>query len=93
LNSKGAGVWNTVVGGPIPSNDQSKGAANKEAKKKNVVALNTILNGLSHSFKESIGTHSSTKDLWLKLEKVYRDKRKDTEDNSMKDNEGKYSPK
>jgi hypothetical protein len=36
-----------------------------------------------------MGECTSTKDLWLKLEKVYQDK----EDNSIKDNEGKYSPK
>jgi hypothetical protein len=29
----------------------------------------------------------------MNLEKVYQEKRKDTEDNSIKDNEGKDSPK
>ena len=36
-----------------------------------------------------MGQCTSTKDLWLKLEKVYQDK----EYNSIKDNEGKDSPK
>jgi hypothetical protein len=93
LNSKGSGVWNTVVGGSVPSKNHSKGASQKEAKKKNGVVFKTILNGLSYFPKERIGPHSSAKDLWMKLEKVYQDKRKDTEDNSIKDNEGKYSPK
>jgi hypothetical protein len=89
LKEKGAGVWNTVVGGSVPSKNQTKGATQKEAKKNNAVAFKTILNGLSGSVKESIGKCTSTKDLWLKLEKVYQDK----EDNSIKDNEGKDSTK
>jgi hypothetical protein len=40
-----------------------------------------------------MGECTSTKDLWLKLEKVYQGKKEDTEDNSIKDNEGKDSPK
>jgi hypothetical protein len=30
LKEKGAGVWNTVVGGPVPSKNQSKFAAKEE---------------------------------------------------------------
>jgi hypothetical protein len=75
LKEKGAGVWNTVVGGSVPSKNQSKFAAQKEEKKNNAVAFKTIFNGLSGSVKESIGQCTSTKDLWLKLEKVYQDKR------------------
>ena len=93
LKRKWVGVWNTIVGGSVPSKNQTKGATQKEAKKNNAVALKTILNGLSNFFKESIGPHSSAKDLWMKLEKVYQYKRKDVEDNSIKDNEGKDSPK
>jgi hypothetical protein len=47
------------------------------------------LNGLLGFFKESIGKCTSTKDLWLKLKKVYQDK----EENSIKENEGKDSTK
>jgi hypothetical protein len=36
-----------------------------------------------------MGQCTSAKDLWLNLEKVYQNK----QDNSIKDNEGKYSPK
>jgi hypothetical protein len=36
-----------------------------------------------------MGQCTSAKDLWLNIEKVYQDK----EDNSIKDNKGKYSPK
>jgi hypothetical protein len=93
LRSKGAGVWNTFVGGLVHSKNRSKGVSQKEENKNNTVTLKTILNGLSDSVKENIGPHSSAKDLWMKLEKVYQDKRKDIEDNSIKENEGKDSPK
>jgi hypothetical protein len=69
LKSKGAGVWDIVVIGPIASNNQLKFAA----KNNNAAALNTILNGLSGSVKEIIGKFTFAKDLWLKLEKEYQD--------------------
>jgi hypothetical protein len=84
LKSKGAGVWDTVVAGSVPSKNQSKFAAQKESKKNNAVAFKTIFNGLSVSVKESIGKWTSAKDLWMKLEKAYQD---------SIINEGKYSPK
>jgi hypothetical protein len=75
LKAKGARVWNTVVGGSVPSKNQSKFTAQKEENKNNAVALKTIFNGLSGSVKENIRQHSSAKDLRLKLEKVYQDKK------------------
>ena len=36
---------------------------------------------------------TSAKDLWLKLEETYQRKKEDIEDNSIKTNEGKESPK
>jgi hypothetical protein len=57
------------------------------------LALKTILSGLSSPIKESMGQCTSTKDLWLKLEKTYQRKNKHIEDNSIKTNEGKESPK
>jgi chromosome segregation ATPase len=89
LKEKGAGVWKEAIGGSVPLKNKSKFAAQKEEKKNDALALKTIFNGLSSSVKESMGQCTSTKDLWLKLEKVYQDK----EDNSIKDNEGKDSPK
>jgi len=87
LKEKRAGVWNTVVGGTVPSKNQSKRAAQRKAKKNDIVALNTILNWLSGYLKESMGHCTYAKDLWLKLEKVYQDK------SSIKENEDKDSPK
>jgi hypothetical protein len=84
LKSKGAGVWDTIFSGSNPSKKQSKFEAQKEAKKNNVVELNTILNGFLGYVKEIIGQFTPTKDLWLKLEKEYQD---------SNINESKKSPK
>jgi hypothetical protein len=73
--------------------NKSKFAAQKEEKKNDALALKTIFNGLSSSVKESMRQCTSSKDLWLNLEKTYQGKKEDTEDNSMKNNEGKESPK
>jgi hypothetical protein len=89
LKAKGKGIWNAVIGGSVPLKNKSKFAAQKEGKKNDALALKAIFNGLSSSVKKSMGQCTSAKDLWLKLEKVYQDK----EDNSIKDNEGKDSPK
>ena len=40
-----------------------------------------------------MGQFTSTKDLWLKLDETYQSKKEDIEDNSIKTNEGKESPK
>jgi hypothetical protein len=89
LKEKGAGVWKTTIGGSVPLKNKSNFAAQKEEKKNDALALKTIFNGLSSYVKESMGQCTFSKDLWLKIEKVYQDK----EDNSIKENKGKDSPK
>ena len=89
LKEKGTGVWKESIGGSVPLKNKSKFAAQKEEKKNDALALKTIFIGLSSYVKESMGQSISAKDLWLKIEKVYQDK----EDNSIKENEGKDSPK
>jgi hypothetical protein len=69
--------------------NKSNFAAQKESKNNDALALKTIFNGLTSSVKEIMGQCTSAKYLWLKLEKVYQDK----EENSIKENEGKDSPK
>jgi hypothetical protein len=49
------------------------------------VALNILLNGLSDTIKSRIGLCTSTKDLWIKLEKMYQIKNEDIEDILIKD--------
>jgi hypothetical protein len=102
LKSKGSEVWNLVVINPCDlttSKNLSKVIVQRRERKKNEVALKTILNGLSNTIKEIIELCTSTKDLWLRLEKMYQIKNKDTKDIHIKDededltiNKGKDSP-
>jgi hypothetical protein len=73
--------------------NKSKFSAQKEEKKNDALALKTILNGLSSSIKESMGKFTSAKALWINLEKTYQRKKEYLEDNSIRINEGKQSPK
>ena len=93
LKEKGAGVWKEDIDGSVPLKNKSKFAAQKEEKKNDALALKTILSGLSSSIKESMGQCTSAKDLWLKLDETYQSKNKDTKGKSIKNNEGKESPK
>ena len=89
LKEKGASVWKEAIGGSFPLKNKSKLSSKKEENKNDALDLKTIFNGLSSYVKERMGQCTSTKDLWLKLEKVYQDK----DDNSIKENEGKDSTK
>jgi hypothetical protein len=87
LKSKGYKVWNSVVSKPsdlTTSKNLSKITIQRRARKNNEVALKILLNGLSNTIKTSIGLCTSAKDLWLKLEKMYQIKNKDTEDIPIK---------
>jgi hypothetical protein len=93
LKEIGEGVWKTTIGGLVPLKKKSKFAAQREEKNNDSLDLNTILSGLSSSIKEIMGQCTPTKDIWLNLEKTYQRKKKYLEDNSIKINEGKESPK
>jgi hypothetical protein len=93
LKSKGGGVWKETIGGSVPLKNKSKFAAQKEEKKNDALALKTIFNRLSCSIKESMRQFTSAKDLWLNIENTYQRKKEDTKYNSIKNNEGKQSPK
>ena len=87
FKSKGSEVWNSVVSKPwdlTTSKNLSKIIVQRRARKNNEVALK-ILNGLSDTFKASIGLCTFAKDLWLKLEKMYQIKSKYIEDIPIKD--------
>jgi hypothetical protein len=102
LKSKGSEIWNSIVSKPwdlTTSQNLSKITIQRRERKNNEVALNILLNGLSDTIKASIGLCTSTKDLWLKLEKMYQIKSEETEDIPIKDeyeesaiNKGKDSP-
>jgi hypothetical protein len=63
----------------------SKITVQRRERKNNEVAFKILLNGLLDTVKESIGICTSTKDLWLKLERMYQIKNKDSEDIPIKD--------
>jgi hypothetical protein len=88
LKSKGSEVWNSVVRNPwdlTTSKNLSKITVQRRERKNNEVAFKILLNGLLDTVKASIGICTSTKDLWLKLEKMYQIKNKDSEDIPIKD--------
>jgi hypothetical protein len=93
LKEMGVGIWKAAIGGSVSMNNKSKFVAQREGKKNDALALKTILSGLSSPIKESMGQCTSTKDLWLKLEKTYQSKKQDIEDQSIKIIKGKESPK
>jgi hypothetical protein len=102
LKSKGSEVWNSVVSklwDLTTSNNLSMITVQRRARKNNEVALKILLNGLLDTAKASIGVCTYSKDLWLKLEKMYQIKIEDTQDIPIKDededsaiNKGKDSP-
>jgi hypothetical protein len=87
LKSKGSEVWISIIINPwdlTTSKNISKITVQRKARKNNEVALKIILNGLSYTVKKRIGLCTSTKDLWINLEKMYQIKNKDTEDIPIK---------
>jgi hypothetical protein len=81
LKSKGSEVWNSILINPwdlTTSKNLSKITVQRRARKNNEVALKILLNGLSDTVKAIIRLCTSTKDLWMKLEKMYQIKSEDT---------------
>ena len=63
LKTMGVAIWKTTIGGSVSLKKKSKFAAQREGHKKDALALNTILSGLSRPIKESMGQCTSAKDL------------------------------
>jgi hypothetical protein len=95
LKTMGVAIWKATIGGYVPLKKKSKFADQREGKKNDALALNTILSGLSRPIKESMGQCTSTKDLWLKLEETYQSKeeKEEIEDHSIKIIKSKESSK
>ena len=70
-------VWEIVINPPVSSNKKKNPTTQKEAKKDNTTALKFLMDGLSSSVKESVGEHTSAKNLWFKLESEYQRGRQD----------------
>jgi hypothetical protein len=81
LKSRGYEVWNFVVSNMwdlTTSKNISNIVAQRRVRKNNEVALKILLNGLLDIVKASMVLCTSSKDLWLNLEKMYQIKREDT---------------
>jgi hypothetical protein len=65
-----ADVWISVASG-YNASKKPKTAAQKEAKRNNKLAIDTILDGLTDSVKSKVGSCASEKYLWDKLQELY----------------------
>jgi hypothetical protein len=70
LKSLGVDVWFSVASG-YNALKKPKTAAQKEAKRNNKLAIDTILDGLTDSVKSKVGSCASAKELWDKLQDLY----------------------
>jgi hypothetical protein len=95
LKTMGATIWKATIGGYVSLRNKSKFAAQREGKKNDALAINTIISGLSRPIKEIMGQCTFTKDLWLKLQETYQSKeeKEEIEDHSIKIIKGKESSK
>ena len=75
LKEMGVGIWKATIGGSVSLKNKSNFVAQRERKKNDALALNTILSGPSSPIKEIMGQCTSTNDLWLKLEETYQNKK------------------
>jgi hypothetical protein len=75
LKSLGEDVWFSVASG-YNSLKKPKTAAQKEARRNNKLAIDTILDGLRDSMKSKVGSCASTKEIWDKLQDLYEKKKK-----------------
>lgn len=72
------GVWKSMVDGYTPPKNV-KSVAQKEAKMNNALALEIIQKNLSKTMKNEMKTITSTKEMWLRLEQIYKEYDKEDE--------------
>jgi hypothetical protein len=70
LKALGANVWFSVALG-YNALKKPKIAAQKEGKRNNKLAIDTILDGLTDLVKSKVGSFASSKDPWDKLQELY----------------------
>ena len=78
LEAEGIDVWQSVLTEYTPPK-KVKTTAQKEAKKNNSMAMESILEGLADIQKKKIGKCISAKELCLRLEQHYTNKEKEEE--------------
>jgi hypothetical protein len=70
LKSLGVDVWFSIAS-RYNALKKPKTAAQKEAKRNNKLAIDTILDGLTDSVKSKVGSYASSKYIWDKLQDLY----------------------
>jgi hypothetical protein len=70
LKSLGVDVWSSVSSGYNPLKKPNT-AAQKEEKRNNKLAIDTILDGLIDSVKSEVGSCASEKYIWDKIQDLY----------------------
>ena len=70
IHSLGYEVWNSVISDYIPPR-RIRTTSQKESKQNNSREMEAIFDGFPQPIKEKIGPCLSTKDIWVKLEKLY----------------------
>jgi hypothetical protein len=70
LKSLGADVWFSVAS-RYNALKKTKIATQKEARRNNKLAIDTIMNGLTDSVKSRVGSCASEKEIWEKLQDLY----------------------
>jgi hypothetical protein len=88
LKVVGADVWFSVASG-YNALKKAKTTAQKEAKRNNKLAIDTILDGLIDSVKSKVGSCASSKELWDKLQDLYV--REDAEEEEEEELEANYN--
>jgi hypothetical protein len=88
LKSLGEDVWFSVASG-YNALKKPKTTSQKEAKRNNKLAIDTILDGLIDSVKSKVGSCASSKYLWDKLQDLYV--REDVEEEEEEEVEENYN--
>jgi hypothetical protein len=79
LKSLGEDVWFSVAS-RYNALKKPKTTAQKETKRNNKLAIDTILDGLTDSVKSKVGSCASTKEIWDKLQELYARKEAEAEE-------------
>jgi hypothetical protein len=85
LKALGAYVWFSVASG-YNALKKPKTPAQKEAKRNNKLAIDTILDGLTDSVKSKVGQCASSKYLWDKLQDLYAREEAEEEEEEVEAN-------
>jgi hypothetical protein len=81
LKYLGAYVWFSVSSG-YNALKKPKTTSQKEAKRNNILAIDTILDGLIDLVKSKVGSCASSKEIWDKLQDLYaREEEEEVEGN------------